>query len=339
MAKDWNKTIIKTPKGDFEGRAPVIISASRSTDIPAFYSDWFMHRLRSGYVVWINQFNNNRMYISFQQARVIVFWTKNAHPMIQHIPELNDRGMNYYFTHTLNDYQDEKLEPNVPSLKERIETFKILSETVGKEKVIWRFDPLILSKDISVERLVDKIHGIGTQIHKHTEKLVISFIDIHNIKKVERNLKSAGLHDCREFTIDDMHRFAEMLQTVNRGWNLDIATCAETADLSMYGIQHNKCIDDGLLKRLLSGDKSLMDFLGHPGPKGKALKDAGQRKPCGCVPSKDIGQYSTCAHQCVYCYANTSPQIAKENYNKHMASDRDGETIIPASQREIPSGA
>jgi hypothetical protein len=338
MAKDWNKTVIKTGNGNFEGKAPVIISASRATDIPAFYSDWFIHRLRTGYVAWINQFNNNRMYISFQQAWVIVFWTKNAHPMIQHIPELNDRGMNYYFTHTLNDYQDENLEPNVPSLRERIETFKILSDTIGKNKVIWRFDPLILSKDITVERLIDKIHDIGTQIHRHTEKLVISFIDIQAIKKVERNLRSAGFKDCREFTPDDMYRLAEMLQKVNREWGIDIATCAEAVNLSMYGIQHNKCIDDGLLINLFPGDKELMDFLGHPRATGKVLKDSGQRKACGCVPSKDIGQYNTCAHQCIYCYANTSPQTATENYNKHMASDRDGETIIPASQKEIPSG-
>ena len=326
----WSETIIKTTNGDFKGKAPVIISASRSTDIPAFYSDWFMHRLRKGYVVWINQFNNQLMHISFEKARVVVFWTKNARPMIQHIPELNDRGINYYFTHTLNDYEDEKLEPNVPPLKERIETFKILSATVGKAKVIWRFDPLILTKDITIERLLDKIYSIGTEIHKYTEKLVISFVDIHNIKKVERNLRSTGFEDCREFTLDEMHRLAELLQKVNQEWKLDITTCAETTDLSTYGIQHNKCIDDELLIKLFPKDKELMDFLGYPDALGKALKDPGQRKACGCVPSKDIGQYSTCAHQCIYCYANTSPQTAMDNYNRHMSSGRDGKIIILA---------
>ncbi len=331
----WSETIIKTPKGDFKGKAPVIISASRSTDIPAFYSDWFMHRLRSGYLVWVNQFNNQLMHISFEKARVIVFWTKNARPIIQYIPELNDRGINYYFTHTLNDYENEKLEPNVPSLKERIETFKILSETVGKAKVIWRFDPLILTKDITIERLLDKIYGIGTEIHKHTEKLVISFVDIDGYHKVERNLRSAGLENYREFTPDDMCRLSEILQKMNEEWKIDIATCAESANLSKYGIQHNKCIDDELLIKLFPEDKELMDFLGYPDARGKALKDPGQRKACGCVPSKDIGQYSTCAHQCIYCYANTSPQIVTDNYDKHMSSGRNGETIIDASERNI----
>lgn len=330
-SKKWSNTIIKTAAGEFEGVAPIIISASRSTDIPAFYSDWFMNRLREGYIVWINQFNNNRMYVSFEQARVVVFWTKNARPMIQHLPELNDRGLNYYFTHTLNDYEAENFEPNVPALTERIETFKVLSETIGKDKVVWRFDPLILSRDITVERLIDKIHGIGTQIHTYTRKLVISFIDINNIKKVERNLKSAGLHDCREFTSVEMYRFAEMLQVVNREWGIEIGTCAETVDLSVYGIGHNKCIDDDLLIRLFPGDKELMGFLGHPRANGKVLKDHGQRKTCGCIPSKDIGQYSTCPYRCLYCYSNTSPQSATDNYNRHMASDRAGETIIPVA--------
>lgn len=337
-SKNWSKTIIKTSKGDFEGKAPVIISASRSTDIPAFYSDWFMHRLRSGYLVWVNQFNNQLLHISFEKARVIVFWTKNARPMIQHIPELNDRGINYYFTHTLNDYENEKLEPNVPSLKERIETFKLLSETVGKDRVIWRFDPLILTKDITVERLLDKIYGIGKEIHKHTKKLVISFIDVYGYRKVERNLRSAGFADYREFTPDDMYRIAEMLQKVNEEWKIDIATCAETADLSQYGISHNKCVDDDLLIKLFSEDKELMDFLGYPHARGKALKDSGQRKACGCVPSKDIGQYNTCIHLCRYCYANTSPETVMDNYNRHMSSGRDGETIIPVSQGEIFNG-
>ncbi len=339
--KSWQKTTINTPNGAVEGIAPVIISASRATDIPAFYSDWFMHRLRTGYVQWINRFNEQPMYVSFTTTRAIVFWTKNAEPIMQYLPELDRREINYYFTYTLNDYEQEKLEPNVSLLQERIDTFKRLSDTIGKGKVIWRFDPLILTNTITVDVLLDKIYGVGKQIHKHTEKLVISFIDINLYKKVRQNLMSAAFRHCKEFTLEDMSGIAKGLQEINQEWNISIATCAEAMDLSAYGIKHNKCIDDELMIRHFNHDKDLMNFLGYVPPeegllpliepKGKrikVLKDSGQRKDCGCVPSKDIGQYDTCIHGCLYCYANTSPRIAQMNYQKHKCQREYTEAIL-----------
>jgi len=326
-----NNVTVNSNSGKMSGKAPVIISASRSTDISAFYSDWFMHRLKVGHLIWVNPFNNLLLPISFENTRAIVFWTKNAAPMLNHLPDLDDRGINYYFTHTLNDYEEERLEPGVPPLTQRIETFKRLSDAIGKEKVIWRFDPLILSSTLSTEKLLDKIYGIGSLIHGHTEKLVISFIDINGYKKVQRNLASSGFHDCREFSPDDMLILAEGLQTINKEWGISIGTCAETADLSNYGIQHNKCIDDDLLIRLFKHDKKLMDFLGYPckaDKPRKGKKDSNQRKSCGCAPSKDIGQYNTCVHLCGYCYANYSQDSALSNYYRHMSGGRDDETII-----------
>lgn len=300
----WQKTTINTPNGTVEGIAPVIISASRATDIPAFYANWFMHRMRTGYVKWFNRFNGQSRYVSFDKTRVIVFWTKNAEPMMEYLPEINERGINYYFTFTLNDYEKEKLEPKVPPLQQRIDAFKRLSDTIGKGKVVWRFDPLILTNTITVDALLDKIYGIGKQIHRHTEKLVISFIDINLYKKVRQNLVTAGFRDCKEFTFEDMTVIAKGLQEMNKEWNINIATCAEATDLSAYRINHNKCIDDELMIRQFSHDKELMDFLGYVPPKEgllsfieakgkrtKVLKDLGQRKDCGCISSKDIGQY------------------------------------------------
>ncbi|MBI5849411.1 MAG: DUF1848 domain-containing protein [Nitrospirae bacterium] len=322
-----------TNKDKMQVKAPVIISASRATDIPAFYAEWFMHRLQAGYLIWVNPFNNLHLPISFENTRAIVFWTKNAAPMLKHLPDLDDRGINYYFTHTINDYEEEHLEPGVPPLTQRIETFKRLSDTIGKGKVIWRFDPLLLSKTISTEKLLDKIYRIGSLIHRHTEKLVISFIDIDGYKKVQRNLAASGFHDCREFSPDDMVTLAEGLQAMNKEWGISIGTCAETIDLSNYGIQHNKCIDGDLLIRLFSHDIKLMDFLGYPckqpDKQRKAKKDSNQRKACGCAPSKDIGQYSTCMHLCAYCYANSSKETASLNYHRHLHSGKEGETIVP----------
>ena len=339
--RGWQKVTIETPKGSVEGIAPVIISASRATDIPAFYADWLVHRLKTGYVKWVNRFNGQLRYVSFSKTRAMVFWTKNAEPMMTYLPELDKRGINYYFTYTLNDYEKEKLEPNVPPLQLRIDTFKRLSDTIGKGKVVWRFDPLILTNTITVDALLDKICGIGKQINAHTEKLVISFIDINPYKKVRQNLVTAGFRDCKEFTIEDMTGIAKGLREINRGWDIEIATCAEATDLSAYGINHNKCIDDGLMIRQFSHDKGLMDFLEYvppgegllpfadaKGKRTKAMKDLGQRKDCGCVPSKDIGQYDTCINGCIYCYANTSPRIAQMNYQKHRSEGEYCEAIL-----------
>jgi DNA repair photolyase len=339
-SKSWQQTTINTPNGAVKGIAPVIISASRATDIPAFYADWFMHRLRTGYVKWFNRFNGQSRYVSFEKTRAIVFWTKNAAPMMKYLPEIDGRGINFYFTYTLIDYEKEKLEPNVPPLQQRIDTFKRLSDTIGKGKVVWRFDPLILTSTITVDVLLDKIYGIGKQIHAHTEKLIISFIDINLYKKVRQNLTAAGYRDCKEFTIEDMTGLAKGLQKINKEWNLNIATCAEATDLSEYGITHNKCINDELMIRLFGHDKELMDFLGCAPPQEgllpfesrakrmRVLKDPGQRKDCGCIPSKDIGQYDTCIHGCIYCYANTSPGIAQLNYQKHKSQRQYAEAIL-----------
>ena len=171
-----------------DGVAPVIISASRSTDIPAFFARWFMNRLAKGYCVWYNPFNQQPMYISFEKTKVVVFWTKNPKPIIEYLPELDRKGIHYYFQYTLNDYEAEGFEPNVPSIDERIETFKGLSTLIGKEKVIWRFDPLILSDQLTPRKVLQKIFHIGNRIKGYTDKLVFSFVDVRAYKKVQSNM-------------------------------------------------------------------------------------------------------------------------------------------------------
>ena len=159
------KILITTDSGEqVEATTPVIISASRSTDIPAFYAKWFFNRLAKGYCAWYNPFNQQKMYISFERCRVIVFWTKNPAPIIPYLPELDKRGIHYYFQVTLNDYVKEGFEPNVPSVDKRVETFKTLSNLIGKEKVIWRFDPLIITPNISTRELLTRIWNIGNKL-------------------------------------------------------------------------------------------------------------------------------------------------------------------------------
>ena len=293
-----------------------------------------MSRFREGWCEWKNTYSGTIHKVSFDKTRMIVFWSKNPKPLLERLDEVEALGFRqYYFQFTLNDYVREGLEPNVPPVAERIDTFKRLAERIGKERVIWRFDPLMLgcavgtklgppACDLSVDMLLERIGNIGRQLKGYTEKLVFSFIDIGAYKKVQRNLERLGV---REFSPEEQRRFAQGLAELNKELGLELATCGEEADLSAYGVRHNKCVDDELMMRLFHDDAALMEsigaeydmFTGWHIPKSK--KDKGQRKACGCIVSKDIGAYNTCPHLCRYCYANASPEQALANWRRHKA--------------------
>lgn len=307
---------------DVKKLEPIIISASRATDIPAFYTDRLISQIEEGYVKWKNPFNGQIQAVSFAKTRLFVFWSKNPFPMLKKLSYFDDNGYNYYFQYTLNDYEPEKWEKNLPALNQRLENFMELSELIGKQKVIWRFDPFIISDKLRPDELLRRIENIGDQLYKYTNRLVISFIDIDIYPKVKRKL-SALPDAIKEIDVSTMHYFARELKRLNQKWNLKIATCAEQIDLQQYGIEHNRCIDGRLIIELFSADNDLMDFLGYkqadqtdflatekniPSYSYAKLKDKGQRKFCGCIKSKDIGQYNTCSNGCVYCYANTIRQ-------------------------------
>ena len=247
---------------------------------------------------------------------------------MKHLDWCDKNIPNYYFQFSLNDYDAEKYEAKVPSVESRIKTFKELSQRLGKKRVVWRYDPLILTKDIDVNELLRRVENIGNQIHEFTEKLVFSFVDIDIYRKVENNLKKEDVPYI-EWTTQNMEEFAKGISQINKDWGLQLGTCSEKIDLDKYGIVHNKCIDDDLMIDLFSHDSQLMDFLGveikqpdlfSDGEiiKTRNLKDKGQREDCGCIMAKDIGQYNTCPHECNYCYANTSKEIAKKNYKRYL---------------------
>lgn len=315
MSEKWDTLQIDTPDGERQAVAPLIISASRATDIPAFHAEWFFRCLRQGYLPWVNPFNRQTQWVSFTQTRAVVFWTKNPLPIIPYLPELEQRGIGYYFHYTLNDYTAEKLEPGVPELERRIQAFQALSRLIGKARVIWRFDPLLLADTITVTDLLAKLQRVGAQVHPYTRQLVFSFADIARYAHVAKGLAETGIQ-AREFTAAEMGELAAGLSRLNRDWGLELATCAETADLAAYGIRHAACIDGSLLARLFPEDLVLSDYLGVPRQGGlfagdltainRSRKDRGQRPACGCIRSKDIGRYNTCPHGCAYCYANHS---------------------------------
>ena len=232
----------------------------------------------------------------------------------------------------------------MPKLSERIDTFKQLVDKLGKGRVIWRFDPLILTDDISIDALLSKIELIGDQLLGYTEKLVFSYADILSYRKVKANLEKSHI-PYHEWTETQMLEFAKELSALNKKWGYTLATCGEKVDLLQFGIEHNHCVDDTLIIRFAYEDKKLMDFLkvktfpmpvpnlfgeSEPLPEDAILlpnntyathgdnSDKGQRLFCGCIVSKDIGEYNTCPHLCEYCYATATTQQAIDNWKRHQ---------------------
>jgi hypothetical protein len=296
----WQKVDIVVHKEKVEAIAPMILSVSRATDIPAFYARQFMESLCRGYLYWTNPFNNKKSLISLSGVQLIVFWSKNPMPLMPFLDRIDELGMGYYFNFTLNNYEKEGFEPNLPSLQKRIETFIELSERIGKEKVIWRFDPVIISSNQDVDAVIDKIESIASRLKTYTKKLVFSFVDT-SYRKVQNKLKT---NDIRLIDFDKATKrlFVEKLTERLAAYNLEIATCAEEIDFGSFGVKSNKCVDNELIKSVFNSNSKLVEFIKELETKNQ-IKDKGQREYCRCMVSKDVGRYNTCGFSCVYCYA------------------------------------
>jgi DNA repair photolyase len=287
----------------------MIISASRRTDIPAFYAEWFIKRIREGYLFVQNPRNAHKytkVNLSKDAVDAIVFWTKNPYPILKHLDELSLLGYKFYFQFTLNGYPP-VIESSVPQFDEIISIFKRLSSKIGAEKVIWRFDPIIISDITTEEYIIKNFERIAGLLRNHTNKVVISFADFY--KKVTKNFDKVKHETGIEFydvnlNIEQINRISTLLAQIAQNNSMQIFSCSEEYDLSRFGIQHGKCIDDDLLKQLF-------------GVVLKTSKDKSQRDACGCVQSQDIGQYNSCIHDCVYCYANFNKHVSHRNKTMH----------------------
>jgi hypothetical protein len=298
----WPSLKIKTEAGMEEAVAPLVLSASRVTDLPAFHGEWFMRRLREGYCRRLNPFNSRQeSLISFARCRLVVFWSKNPAPFLRWIRELEDRGLNFYFQFTLNAYEREKLEPRLPPLEERVDTFLELSEKAGRERVIWRFDPILLGGNLDTEAILERMERLGSKLNGHTDKLVFSFVDMY--RKTGNRLKKIN-PGFRAPEKEEMLRIAAGVAAINRQWPraLALASCAEEIELSALGIERNQCVDPSLIRRLCGSDSEMLKFYA-PLPAGGERKDGSLRPGCSCAPGKDIGAYNSCPHFCAYCYA------------------------------------
>lgn len=274
----------------------MILSASRRTDIPNYYSEWFINRMKEGFLYVRNPMNAHqvsKINLSPQLVDCIVFWTKNPLPMLDRLSDL--KGYNYYFQFTLTGYGKD-LEPNLPDKRNvLIDVFRNLSSKIGKEKIIWRYDPVIFTERYTQEYHVKAFQEIAGSLRGYTDKVVISFVDLYT--KTKRNMQ--GIHMI-DLEIRKIEEFASKLSQAAGENKMSIAACAETIDLSACGIERSSCIDQQLIEQII-------------GCKIKAQKDKNQRSGCGCIESVEIGSYNTCRNGCRYCYANYSDNRVKDS--------------------------
>lgn len=277
----------------------MILSVSRRTDIPAFYSEWFFNRIKEGFVYVRNPVNRHqisKINISPSLVDCIVFWSKNPQPMLSKLHLLNNYM--YYFQFTINPYNT-GIEVDVPKKDSIINTFKILSEKLGAKRVIWRYDPILLTSQIDIAYHLRYFEAIASRLSGYTNTCVISFVDQY--KKTQRNLQNTT---ARELCFNEMITLAAGIVTIAAKYKIRVQSCAEEIELAQLGIQHGRCIDNILIEDLL-------------GVKLVVSKDKNQRLECGCIQSIDIGEYNTCSHNCLYCYANFNKDIVNRNKLLH----------------------
>ena len=278
----------------------MIISVSRRTDIPAFYADWFYNRLRAGYVLVRNPMNLHsvsKVRLTADVVDAFVFWTKNPLPMARRLDEL--AAYPYYFQFTLTGYGAD-IEPGVPDKRSvLLPAFKDLSALVGKKRVIWRYDPIFFSVKYTLEYHLACFEALAAELHNSTERCVISFMDSYSYTK--RNAQQLGVVEISEETL---YGFAGQLARIAAKYGLKLQTCAESMDLTAFGITSSACIDKELLEDI--GSVRL-----------DVKKDANQRAECCCAASIDIGAYNTCPGGCLYCYANYNAPLVQTNIAAH----------------------
>lgn len=271
-----------------------------------------MNRLRAGFLLVQNPFNAHkfsRVELAPDKIDAIVFWTKNPKPLLKHLKEIDAMGYKYYFQFTLTGYPNQ-IEPFVPHLNETLSTFKQLSEQIGARKVVWRFDPIVISDITDEKYILSNFEKLTKTLCNYTKRVVISYADFY--KKVLKNIdKMTKEHNIKFYDInltpDQIERISLNISNIAKEHSLEIFSCAEKLNLSHCGINHGKCIDDELISKLF-------------GLRLDISKDKNQRDECGCVQSKDIGQYNTCTHVCLYCYANNDKTLASKNKDKHDPS-------------------
>ncbi|WP_295585031.1 DUF1848 domain-containing protein [uncultured Lamprocystis sp.] len=284
-----------------------VISASRRTDIPAFYGTWLTNRVRAGWCAVPNPFNSkqiSRVELNPRET-IFVFWTRWAKPFIKHLDELEQLGCRFYFQYTLIN-NPKAIDPNSPSLEKAIDGFRCLADRIGAERLIWRYDPILLSQTTDHDFHLQNFSYIAERLSGATKRVVVSIVDPYDkaARRMDQLGKTQPSFRYRPYQTElDLPLFRN-LAGIARNNELTIQSCAEEIELLAAGIQPGKCIDDDLIRTLFEIDVT------H-------AKDKGQRSACGCVESRDIGMYESCLFGCAYCYATQSFAAAEKNHASH----------------------
>ena len=280
----------------------MILSVSRRTDIPAHYSEWFMQRLREGYVYIKNPMNAHqisKVILHHTLVDCIVFWSKNPEPLIRYLDLISEMKYKYYFQFTITPY-DNSIEKALPSKNEIQKTFRTLSKKIGKERVIWRYDPIILNDKLTINYHVKEFAKMATELSDFTNECIISFVDPYR-----KSLSQMGKNLIRDVTEIEMNDIANNFSDIAKETGLTLKTCAEEIDLGKYGIEHASCIDRDKIEKIINCSLS------------NKVKQDGQRKGCRCIECIDIGAYNTCKNSCLYCYATFSHDTTINNCKNH----------------------
>lgn len=277
----------------------MILSASRRTDIPAFFPEWVTNRLKEGVLCVRNPMNTRQVRrIHFTPVTVdcIVFWTKDPLNLMPFLPEIDGLGYRYYFQFTLTPY-GQVLEPGLRNKREIAETFRELSKRIGAGHVLWRYDPVVFSEEIGLSFHKKAFRALCESLSGATEQCTISFVDQYASQKSRvRPVDKAEMAETA----------ASFLETAGK-FEITLKACCEPGSLESFGIPSSSCIDR----------KTIETVCGYP---IHGQKDKNQRPGCGCMESIDIGAYNTCPHGCIYCYANHSSQLLERNLRNHNSN-------------------
>ncbi|HPH03707.1 MAG TPA: DUF1848 family protein [Spirochaetota bacterium] len=331
---------------------PLIISASRRTDIPALYPAWFENRVRAGFADVPNPRSLAIQRVSFAHARVFVLWSKNPAPLVPRLDALSAAGCRQIILHYTINNQPDWLEPGLPDFAVRIETFRSWSRIIGPERINWRSDPLVLADGLDCDRLVERVTRVGEALAGCTKRMIVSFVGISQYPRVAARIAGCVVPGgrtgggLRSPTMTEREDILGRLAERARSWGMALSSCADRTDWRQLGVGHSACVDARQLRSAFPEDGVLQDWLGREDGQGllsfadgdaqdlvqglpslAALqahprRDRGQREACACLESRDIGVYGTCTHGCLYCYADVGERLTRQH-------DPAGTSLLP----------
>ncbi|VVB91759.1 Uncharacterised protein [uncultured archaeon] len=283
---------------------PRIISVSRRTDIPAFYGDWFMNRLKEGFAGYVNPFGGQKYILSLKPEDVIcfVFWSKNFKPFLEKLGIIEDSGYKFYFNYTITGLPD-LFECNLAGKEIAIEALKELGSLYSPNHINWRYDPIIISDSTDYDFHIKNFEALASELEGHVERCIISYVMLYG--KVKRNF--------------DRFQRGNGVKIIDPDINFRLKLTSELADIAeKHGIKLLSCCGDYLLSRKVGKahciEGALIEELFSA---GFQHYEKPTRRECGCTYSVDIGAYDTCPHGCIYCYANMNKDIAEARFRGH----------------------